>query len=45
MYIFIVNPIAGNGRGSKLYNKVITDPRLNNLEYKVYFTEYTGHAE
>lgn len=45
MYIFIVNPIAGNGRGLKMYNRVINDHRLRHIIYNTYVTKYAGHAE
>lgn len=45
MYIFIVNPIAGNGKGLKMYKRVINDHRLRHIIYDTFVTEYAGHAE
>lgn len=45
MYIFIVNPIAGNGKSKRLFKKIISDKRLNLSNYKVYFTKFEKHAQ
>src|SRR5690625_4546879 len=45
MYILIVNPIAGNGRAKRLYERFIHDDRLNNVTLKSFFTKYDTHAE
>lgn len=45
MYIFIVNPTAGNGRARKMYNKLINSDTYQTINSEVYFTEYKGHAE
>lgn len=42
MYIFIVNPIAGNGKAKKIYDTIRHLPLLQN-EAKFYITEYKGH--
>lgn len=44
MYLFIVNPIAGNGRANRLYHQLISDKRLNSITYETVFTRYEGHA-
>lgn len=45
MYIFIVNPIAGSGKGLKMYNRIVHDKRLESIRYDTYYTEFAGHAE
>ncbi|WP_078555204.1 diacylglycerol/lipid kinase family protein [Bacillus alkalicellulosilyticus] len=44
MYVFIVNPISGNGRASAIWNQI--EPILieRNHPYKVIFTQYPGHS-
>jgi diacylglycerol kinase (ATP) len=44
MYILIVNPIAGNGRGMKVYENLKLDPLYKSMNCRTYFTEYEGHA-
>jgi diacylglycerol kinase (ATP) len=45
MYVFIINPVAGNGRGEKIYNRLIQEDYFKRLHKKVYLTGYYGHAE
>lgn len=45
MYIFIINPIAGNGRAKKIHVKLLKDPEYVQLNPIYYYTEYSGHAE
>lgn len=45
MYIFIVNPVSGNGRGLKVFQKLVKSTLYQQLETKYYYTEYPGHAE
>lgn len=44
MYVFIVNPIAGNGRGMRTFRKIEKSKIFNELDKEVYFTEEKGHA-
>lgn len=45
MYIFIVNPVAGNGRGLNIFKKIEKSELYQSLISRVYLTEYPGHAE
>ena len=48
MLDFIVNPIAGGKRGKKIKNTLnIIESYLKerNVEYKIHYTEYKGHAK
>src|SRR5690625_2239399 len=45
MYIFIINPTAGNSRAKEHYEKLIKNRIFDKIEYKTYFTKYVGHAE
>jgi diacylglycerol kinase (ATP) len=45
MYIFIVNPVAGNGRGYKIFKKLTKSELYQTINSKNYLTEYPGHAE
>ncbi len=45
MYIFIVNPIAGNGRAKRVFAKLQKSPLFKQINSKSYFTRYKGHAE
>ncbi|QHS23068.1 diacylglycerol kinase family lipid kinase [Virgibacillus sp. MSP4-1] len=44
MYLFIVNPVSGNGRGKKVYEKIKQEPLYKKKECRAFFTEYEGHA-
>src|SRR5690625_7112640 len=44
MYIFIVNPIAGNGRSKKIYERLTQTDTFKRISSDVYFTKYKGHA-
>ena len=44
MYNFILNPIAGRGKARKAMDKIEKYLRENNIEYKVYRTQYPQHA-
>lgn len=44
MYIFIVNPIAGNGKAKKIYHSIRHLPVLRERTI-FYVTEYKGHIE
>src|SRR5690625_5295491 len=45
MYIFIVNPIAGNGRAKRVFTKLKKSPLFQQINSQYYFTRYIGHAE
>lgn len=45
MYIFIINPIAGNGRAKKIYQKLKKNASYQKLQVVSYYTQYKGHAE
>lgn len=45
MYIFIVNPISGNGKSQKIWAKIKTELDARDVEYRTFFTKYQGHAE
>lgn len=45
MYIFIVNPTAGNGGAKKAYDKIKKSREFKQVESRCFFTEYIGHAE
>lgn len=46
-YLFIINPVAGNGKTSKLIPviKEYFDELKDRVEYKIVVTQYVGHAE
>ncbi|WP_053071929.1 diacylglycerol/lipid kinase family protein [Ornithinibacillus contaminans] len=45
MYIFIVNPVAGNGRGLKVFQQVMKSESYQQITSQYYMTSYAGHAE
>lgn len=45
MYIFIVNPRAGNGRAKRAFAKIRKSKSYNRVESIHYVTAYSGHAE
>lgn len=44
MYTFIVNPNARSGLGHKVWNDIEVILKERNVNYRVYFTRYQGHA-
>ncbi len=44
MLYFIVNPLAGSGRGAKVREIITPVLKENNVNYEIYETEYAGHA-
>ena len=44
MYSFIVNPHSRSGRGQKIWNKLELLIKQRGIEYNVYFTEKSNHA-
>ncbi len=44
MYVFIVNPVAGNGRGRRVWSKVESWLIQKQTPYEVYFTNAPGQA-
>ncbi|PAV30108.1 hypothetical protein CIL05_06490 [Virgibacillus profundi] len=45
MYIFIVNPSAGNGRARRVFSKLAKSSLYKEIDSTYYYTEYNGHAE
>ncbi|MDY0408733.1 diacylglycerol kinase family lipid kinase [Virgibacillus soli] len=45
MYIFIVNPVAGNGRAKRIFHQIKQSTLFQQIESSIYFTQYDGHAE
>lgn len=45
MYIFIVNPIAGNGKASRYFSIIKKSKLYKEINSKYYLTKYKGHAE
>lgn len=44
MYTFIVNPASRSGRASRIWTKIETILKEQNILYKVYFTSFAGHG-
>lgn len=44
MYSFIVNPHSRSGRGLKIWNKIETIVKNKGVDYEVYFTKRSNHA-
>ncbi|TCS91984.1 diacylglycerol/lipid kinase family protein [Hazenella coriacea] len=44
MYLFIVNPISGNGRGKGIWGEIQKALDEKEIPYQVRVTEYQGHA-
>ena len=44
MYIFIINPVAGNGRAKRIFKNLQTTDTYNNINAHFIYTEYEGHA-
>ncbi|EGL83001.1 Conserved hypothetical protein CHP00147 [Caldalkalibacillus thermarum TA2.A1] len=44
MYIFIVNPIAGNGKGLKVWTKARKELDKRGIAYRSFYTKQAGHA-
>lgn len=42
--LFIVNPISGSGAGRELPERIKGIPEYDGIDYRIVFTEYTGHA-
>lgn len=45
MYIFIINPKAGNGRAMKVFSDLQKSSIYQEIDNRYYFTEYEGHGE
>ncbi|OZU89579.1 hypothetical protein CIL03_00050 [Virgibacillus indicus] len=45
MYIFIVNPEAGNGRAKRVFTKLMKSQLYQKLNSTYFYSEYAGHAE
>lgn len=44
MYVFIVNPVAGDGRAKRIHRKIQKLDELRDMETRHYITRYRGHA-
>ncbi|NMA94417.1 MAG: diacylglycerol kinase family lipid kinase [Clostridiales bacterium] len=44
MYIFIVNPIAGDGKAKRIFRRIQGLEEYQNIETEHYITQYPGHA-
>lgn len=44
MYIFIINPIAGNNRAKKMFENLQTTDTYKNINAHFIYTKYEGHA-
>lgn len=45
MYVFIINPVAGNGRAKKIHSRLKKLAEYKKMAPICYFTKYKGHAE
>ncbi|WP_404453727.1 diacylglycerol kinase family lipid kinase [Virgibacillus necropolis] len=45
MYIFIVNPNAGNGRAKRVFSKIAKSSLYKEIDKTYFLTQYVGHAE
>lgn len=45
MYVFIVNPNAGNGKANFIFEQLQKSAIYEQLNSKYYYSEYEGHAE
>jgi|SRR5690625_4539936 len=45
MYIFIINPVAGNGRAKKIFSKLAGSQVYKGIKSTCFFTRFKGHAE
>src|SRR5699024_35108 len=45
MYIFIVNPVAGNGRAKRIFSEITSSYLYHQIKSTYFFTKYEGHAE
>lgn len=45
MYIFIINPIAGNGKAKRIFSQIKETKQYHKINKKVFVTKYNGHAE
>lgn len=45
MYVFIVNPNAGNGKANYIFEQLQKSAVYEQLNSKYYYSEYEGHAE
>lgn len=44
MYIFIVNPVAGNGKARHVFSTIARSDLYQQMKSNYYFTNYEGHA-
>ena len=45
MYIFIVNPVSGNGKAKRAWKKVKQELDKQGVHYRSFYTNYPGHAQ
>lgn len=45
MYLFIINPIAGNGRAKRIFLRIQKNESYKKLQTDHVYTKYKGHAE
>lgn len=45
MYIFIINPEAGSGKGAQVWNAIKPSLEAEEVRYRSFFTKHAGHAE
>lgn len=45
MYVFIINPIAGNGRAKRHFATIKKSKLYQDIKSEYYITKYKGHAE
>ncbi|GEL77209.1 diacylglycerol/lipid kinase family protein [Tenuibacillus multivorans] len=45
MYVFIINPAAGNGRGEQIVQDFIKRQGDFQKQYRTYYSQYPGHAK
>lgn len=45
MWVFIVNPAAGNGRGAATFERLQKTLAYQQMQVQYYYTDYEGHAE
>ncbi|WP_160909693.1 diacylglycerol/lipid kinase family protein [Pontibacillus yanchengensis] len=45
MYIFIVNPTAGDGRALRVFKNIQNDPLFHKISCRTFFTKHKAHGE
>ncbi len=44
MYVFMINPVAGKGKGVQVVKHFLRENNVSKKNYKTYYTDYPGHA-